>query len=388
MHVPQPLPDELAAGYLCRLFRVNGLTVSAETKRNFSSAGKVASEFNGETPWTLRVAALVGQSAEAFRFQHTLLPFYAGIQVGEVRDWLAPIQRATDFHVGTHRSNSRGNYLCRSCAEEDQSFWGVSYWRRSHQLPGTLWCTKHEENLWVAGIGDTKYSTPHEVIDQAAPSPAEVLRQAQSNTAIRRYTDICAAFLERRTPFTTHQMVECLQQRADQELTRPRGRSAGQHFSELVLKTVEGPWQREFFPELSTKGRGTYVPLLDRAITCRDMAQRSVAYALAMAVLYDSADAALSALSSSAAMPAAPATTSAMRLHEPGISTLDSALKEFAMGRSITDICSGNDECRAELESALRSVLRHSLRATSGREPNPSLKPSNLHSAVVEAGRH
>lgn len=388
MHVPQPLPDELAAGYLGRLFLVNGLKVSAETKRSFSSAGNVTSESSSETPWTSRAAALVGQSAETFRFQHTLLPFYAGIQVGEARDWLDPIQRATDFHVGAHRSNPHGNYLCRSCAVEDQSFWGVSYWRRSHQLPGTLLCAKHEEDLWVAVAGDAKYKLPHVALDQANPSQADVLQQAQSSPVIRRYTDICAALLERRTTFTTHQMVECLQQRANQVLIRPRGRSAGQHFSELVLSMIDGPWQREFFPELSSKTRGAYVALLDRTITCRDVAQRSAAYALAMAVLFDSADTALSALSSGASLPNAATGARGANAPEPGITTLDCALKEFAKGRSITDICSGNDVCRAELESALRRVLQHSLRATPGREPSPLLKPSNLHSAGVDAGRH
>jgi hypothetical protein len=37
--------------------------------------------------------------------------------------------------------------FCRLCAFSDQTNYGETYWRRAHQLPGALICTKHKEVL-------------------------------------------------------------------------------------------------------------------------------------------------------------------------------------------------------------------------------------------------
>ena len=43
-----------------------------------------------------------------------------------------------------------GAYLCSKCVKEDDGYWGYSYWRRDHQMPGRMWCQKHpEERLRV-----------------------------------------------------------------------------------------------------------------------------------------------------------------------------------------------------------------------------------------------
>lgn len=41
--------------------------------------------------------------------------------------------------------------FCRACSEEDVSFHGRAYYRRSHQMPGVNWCQKHDfqKLLWT-----------------------------------------------------------------------------------------------------------------------------------------------------------------------------------------------------------------------------------------------
>jgi hypothetical protein len=134
--------DELASGYLGRLLILNGLPVTTAAKRYLAGLVATKGPIATADSWTAQLAAMAGQSVEAFRYQHTLLPFYGAVLATGVRSWLDPNERATEFRHSAHQFNSQGAFLCPECVGEDMSFWGVSYWRRSHQLPGVIWCDK------------------------------------------------------------------------------------------------------------------------------------------------------------------------------------------------------------------------------------------------------
>lgn len=82
--------------------------------------------------------------------------------------------------------------LCECCLKEDLSFRGFSYWRRSHQLIGVTWCTKHERPLLQTSLSSAMACSPKRAASLYSagrlPAPKSVLQ--------RRYADIALGMLE------------------------------------------------------------------------------------------------------------------------------------------------------------------------------------------------
>ena len=163
--------------------------------------------------------------------------------------------------------------------------------------------------------------------------------------------------------------MDCLSERVTQRIRRLKGRQAGQRFSELVRGCVQGEWQQAFFPELNAAGQA-YVPLLDRTFTSRVIAQRTTAYALAMAVLYESPDDAFCHLLNCQKgrqhvdedLKPTPSernrNSTATAPNRASNNRLDRAVASFMDGRSIHLACSDSGVSRAALEHFLRDSLR------------------------------
>lgn len=67
-------------------------------------------------------------------------PWHAGVRQ------LTPLQAGTNLVLLSH-GIPREWRACRACIAADLGKWGSSYWRRSHQLPGTLICPTHGSPL-------------------------------------------------------------------------------------------------------------------------------------------------------------------------------------------------------------------------------------------------
>jgi hypothetical protein len=73
---------------------------------------------------------------------------------------------ATMQNVSNH---SKWRRFCPMCVDEDHRTWGESHWRRAHNLPGVVVCTKHRcklkgTHLSATGPGSWSYALPHEVL--------------------------------------------------------------------------------------------------------------------------------------------------------------------------------------------------------------------------------
>lgn len=83
---------------------------------------------------------------------HTMFPFYSAFLTEKKANQIASKMAngngtAIETYFGIVGSKIKiGNYLryCPICFEEDYKTLGESYWRRSHQIVGTLYCIKHK----------------------------------------------------------------------------------------------------------------------------------------------------------------------------------------------------------------------------------------------------
>lgn len=368
MNVPALLPDELAGGYLGRFLLLNGLSPNGYaigTLNDFLDASGVPL---GNATWIERFAALAGLSAAAFTYQHTMGPFYRAVQATGSTVWLDEPQAGGYARV--HKPSAEGMFLCAKCVEEDLSYRGVSYWRRSHQMHGVVWCHKHEMGLMRCDRPGVQYRLPQDVLSQAANAAPRVVDQALRSDIVRRYADVCAAFLEHDRSVCTYQIVECLQARASQLEVRPHAGVRGRHISDLAEPMTRGPWQRLYFPDLVGKPQGVFVDSLDRTYTSRRVAYTTQAYALALAVLYDSAADAFADLSRAGEPKPDRHRSFVSADTRPGMSDgtdvrgteLRLALQAFLNGKSIADACACSGADSGSLESALRTALRQQAR--------------------------
>lgn len=96
---------------------------------------------------------------------HTMHPFYTAFLSNDKANFIATEMAeshgiAIENYLGIGGSKTKiGHYLmyCPICFQEDLESLGESYWRRSHQVVGALYCGKHEvllRNSTVANTGD------------------------------------------------------------------------------------------------------------------------------------------------------------------------------------------------------------------------------------------
>lgn len=152
--LPRPYPDELVYSVLARYFAyiqptgVIGAHMTIDGRRRFSikfvrGAARLAEQTR--LTWGLSGQQLVSR--------HTLLPFYGAFLDPDAylrctEDFLSDNSHTAVATLGINNSSvTEPTYLrfCALCAQEDLDVHGETFWRRQHQICGTLFCTRH----WV-----------------------------------------------------------------------------------------------------------------------------------------------------------------------------------------------------------------------------------------------
>jgi TniQ len=343
--VPKPLPDELALSIAAR----------ARLLRGDSGDDRLDSKSSRQDGLLPALASALNMPLIELLRRHTLMPFYALVQAkGTAWEHMTP----GASRIAAGRGGGRQPHLCCRCVAEDIGFWGVSYWRRAHQIPGVVECEKHREALRIA-LSRNQHSLPQDHVDSAVPISAALVDHFRSNDCIARYARIAIEVLNARAPVSTEQMVKCLQV-ATAKTQRPWGRKRGEHLSDLVAQRTAGPWLFATFPEFHIKRRGVGIPTIDRTYSARGVAQRTVAYVLVLAALHESADDALLSLSNP------PATRRAIEArNEETSDKLSRAVKLFLQGLPIGEACKRTRVSTQLCEAAVRDLLQASRALTS-----------------------
>ncbi len=340
-----------------RVYAINGIRQSDRETRTIH---KLVGDDGCAYPETL--ASLTGLPISHYLFHHTLLPFLRAVQVGEPLSWRA-VDQEFAVRASGHRANQLGAKVCPNCIDEDISFWGFSYWRRTHQLPGICTCPKHQIGLLRTNPSFPMKFLPQDVQDSADALSPELYKSSAENPTIRRYGEICLELLCRERSISTIQMVSCLQQRARQLHIRSHAGVVGVHLHDIARNQAGGPWLTTHFPDIESKGSSSS---LCRTYSSRKIAYATTYYALALALLYHSADDALSDLDSHAKLskPIIIDWQSYLLKHEVTMGdhgTLQRALNGFLQGMPVEQACEKFGAERHTLESILRAATKHSL---------------------------
>jgi len=287
LHRPELLPDELMGGYLGRLGRINGINKHAVRAQLHEITGRTSLPVIRRT-WCHALAGAMGMTADMLAREHTTLPLLralrpAGHSLSHAAEDDAKLLRLVEMALP-----DEGPRLCPQCVNEDQHFWGISYWRRSHQIRGVSWCTKHNAALWIARSADVLTDFPEEAHEDSLRK-LHVFGDMQT---LHRFVDVVEGLMDLPQATPSHQALLRLHEHGKR--CHPwHPIKSRRDVGLLAQRRLEGSGLELTFPRLLKKS--VYAASKDNAP--RDehwsRAGSGYAFALMLTALYDSADEAL-----------------------------------------------------------------------------------------------
>jgi hypothetical protein len=283
-------PDEFANGYFGRLATLNGFD---SCKRLFARATRMREQFEPATKIAF-LSAASGLPEESVVNQHMLTPFTKvfgpNISAPCVEDDVS-IKHSIPKHLALP-SHSK---LCTSCVYEDHKFWGFSYWRRSHQLPGIEWCDKHQENLLFY---------PPEAFELAPSVALEQLRPIKfppveyGSPVVATYGEIATTLLNRPTQWEPRKLQHLLNTRIHQNrLSQDHVEEQPKLLSDIAWEKCPQDWLIRLMPAFKSKKDQMYFLAVDSLsrMSCPGL---PVPRVLGLALMFSSADDAVNSMES------------------------------------------------------------------------------------------
>lgn len=161
---PTPYPDECYYSILCRYFVRSGSTNNSHTiKQLFGNAQCLSTSLffpmrlDCIERWIPKATAI---TRETIAMDHSMYPYMAMVFSVQFRKDMTRIlsgqkpKTNVDLY-GRHKSwRLWPEYLryCPRCVSEDKRLYGETYWHRTHQLPGMIYCTKHHVRLMDSDV--------------------------------------------------------------------------------------------------------------------------------------------------------------------------------------------------------------------------------------------
>ena len=292
-----PLPDELIHGYLGRLMRCNGAANDKQLDMLMREwAGVPGSDYR-EVPRAILLAKVAGVPVTEFVSQHSFVPLRRAIT------WLHPdVEHGCESKLplllsGPMTLPRDGAYFCEHCVADDVESYGMSYWRRGHQIPGVLWCSKHREPLRYVDRASAFQRPPSALVGVAIGVSPGWVEELMGNPYLQRYADVCSCLMERDRPFDVAVVSHVLKGEARAQGFQASGRPVKRPLlSDMAIEKVGRKWLATVVPALANKPEGEISHQVDGACYLKKSSSSFAAYALVCSLLYSSADEAIDAL--------------------------------------------------------------------------------------------
>lgn len=286
MHIPAPLPDEHSKGYQGRVRRLNG-DIPLVTLRKHLVNSLNAREENSAKYNIVEALALASQvGLERFVRNHTLMPF---LRIVHSDSAASAHGTASSYRQLTQAGLVVADHcakFCLDCVNEDRLAIGFAYWRRSHQLPGIVFCSKHQSILYEVHRDAPALALPSE-FENAQPIGEDVALAAKQNTVIHRYVHVCNAFLKSEAPIhSVSAAMRIAKQASKCSPLSQHPEAGGGSLDDLAISMLGGPWLAKFFPSVIDHKRKKAIRI--NSVTQKSSSSHSAAYALALSMCWDS----------------------------------------------------------------------------------------------------
>lgn len=299
---PAVLPDEYALGYKGRLMRINGI-VDPKQVVDWMRKMPGATKDVQQASVVELLAAVAAMPPSEFVRHHTTLPFQRGFAYRPAYLGLphgSPENRAL-LRSTALRPIRPGCYFCSQCVQEDVAFHGTSYWRREHQLPGFFWCRKHRSSLRYVERDGAFLRSPAEFVDACNVINDSWVAGLLGRGPINRYMNIATELSVEAMPMDERDVSRVVRQRAiAQGLHVGRGRAHRPPIADRIRESFDAAWLASVLPEISeTPPTTARLDIMSRATSGKRLCVSTTTYVALLATLFESADDALRALTSS-----------------------------------------------------------------------------------------
>lgn len=224
---------------------------------------------------------------------------------------LVPFQRAFAPDARSHAHGARlDNHLrrnalrvkvssfrcCVSCVGEDIDFWGFPYLRVSQHVPGIDYCEKHAETLVSTGFSTSRVSVIR-AFSLPAGLPRAPYLSNESNQFAKRYAEIATALMAREGPISVKAVADVINSAARRAGLRRCIKGKKKLLSDLAMEKVPRDWLERLLPSVLVQKTepGIYAFSIDATTKANNICQPE-AYTLALSLLIDTPEEALSAL--------------------------------------------------------------------------------------------
>jgi hypothetical protein len=185
------MPDELMQGHLGRWDAWNGSPAGLPPADKLARLARPLG-----SPRVGPTSSLLAEMAELRHMQyltaHTCISVvYPFVNKTDGDPWSEWQLRSRCWVTPRHST-----YLCFSCIEEDLRRWGFSYWRREHQLAGSVCCSRHGCELREVVTSSRFLMSPAMFLQTPSQTSRPRLHQTyRTNPFVQRYVDLCTHLL-------------------------------------------------------------------------------------------------------------------------------------------------------------------------------------------------
>lgn len=296
MHIPTLFPDELIDGQFGRFTALNAIDGRPAAVKTLRAAyGNPQDHWRPPTVTSLMARAL-GLDPTLVTRDHSLIPVQRLVTHGPYRQRHGDQYFCHRERVAESAALRAGAYMCPDCIEEDLGFWGVSYWRRSHQFAGVSWCMKHEVPLWIDPCPNATLRQPALARKKEGYRPIDPPRQTQVHEitpALHRYAAVYSGFLDHSESLSKNEMADRIRLCAEQRGLQIDRRASGPFLSDLVVDTLPQHWWRKHLDSNRRKSPGYFFTAVDSLAVKGPASWTAAGYAAVLASLFESADDAL-----------------------------------------------------------------------------------------------
>jgi TniQ len=272
-NIPAPLPDECLRSY--------GFRISAMNAKPIGHLEKLL-------PNLIKVTGL----DPAFLVHHHTNLGYLRFVSGDFSqlDISTHPDLLTNFRVYFGALSTDVSKFCPSCAEEDFDFHGVSYWRRTHQIPGIDHCSKHMESLEFLRQDAMCKFLPRNSLPTQICIPQGERESYFDSPYIRNFSALGDLALHRRIPLNPAIITRTLTRQYFSKLGEYRGQ-----LTALAIKNFPETWLKRHFPQIFNNPKSAIFPAVDEVLRSSRTAYATKLYLLAMSLLWDNPDEAMQA---------------------------------------------------------------------------------------------
>lgn len=292
----RPQPNELLQGWRGRMAATNCLKGARDVDAALLAwALRKSLAVGDDLDFVQCAASALGITQQELIRHHTLIPYF---------DCLGNLKQNKPGHPGMHlrtyqrraplRIDGKNALFCPQCAAEDVGFWGFSYWRRSHHLPGVVCCSTHAVPLLVAGDYACFDRCPHHFLNDYVKECAQPDEDA-AKAILLRYARISEEILDLAPTIDSSAASSVFGKWAKEADLRISAAGKRKTLSTSLMDMLPYQWLEETFPRVHWQ-RNKYISTIDGVCTPRATRYTASTFCLLAAVFYDDADRAISEL--------------------------------------------------------------------------------------------